>query len=132
MNSLYEQNPMNPEQLIHKTPLGYCVRSKSEAMIAITLYRNKIPFRYEGALQLGEHTVYPDFTIRHPGNGQIYYREHFGLMDQPQYYKKAFSKMKLYTSHQIIPSIQLLTTYETKDKPLDSGTIERVVNTYFF
>lgn len=75
----YEHNEKYPERLIHKTCAGIFVRSKSEAMIAAFLYMNKIPFRYECALHLGEVTVYPDFTIRHPQTGQVYYWE-------PNYY----------------------------------------------
>lgn len=52
MNSPYDKNPKYPEQLIHKTLSGHYVRSKSEAMIAMFLYTNGIPFRYECALEL--------------------------------------------------------------------------------
>ena len=78
----YEKNPKYPEHLIHKTVSGIYVRSKSESMIALQLYTEKIPFRYECALQLGETTLYPDFTILHPKTGEIFYWEHFGMMDE--------------------------------------------------
>lgn len=84
----YESNSNYPEQLIHKCPSDLLVRSKSESLIAMSLYAHKIPFRYECALCLRdsafrEITVYPDFTIRHPRDGKRYYWEHFGMMDQP-------------------------------------------------
>ena len=41
------------------------MRSKSEAMIAMSLYVQKIPYRYECELKLGSITLFPDFTIRH-------------------------------------------------------------------
>lgn len=50
--SPYPHNPKFPEQLIHKTSSGNLVRSKSEALIDMMLYINKIPFRYECALQI--------------------------------------------------------------------------------
>lgn len=125
MKSTYPQNPKYPEQLTHKTSSGNLVRSKSEALIDMVLYINKIPFRYECALQLGETILYPDFTIRHPVTGQTYYWEHFGKMDDPSYSKNAFSKLQLYTSHGIIPTIQLITTYETLNTPLSSDSIEK-------
>ncbi|MBQ7840401.1 MAG: ATPase [Lachnospiraceae bacterium] len=131
MNEPYECNEKYPEQLIHKTATGIFVRSKSESMIAMWLYTNGIPFRYECALHLGEITVFPDFTIRHPQTGHVYYWEHFGMMDQSAYCKSAISKMELYTSNKIYPSIQLLTTFETKENPLTSDIVEKMVEHYF-
>lgn len=131
MTSEYERNTNYPEQLIHRTVSGNLVRSKSEAMIDLFLHTNNIPFRYECALRLGDVTLYPDFTIRHPETGEFYYWEHFGLMDDPSYYKNAYSKLQLYTSHGIVPSIKLITTYETKDVPLSSEVIEKIVEHYF-
>lgn len=131
MNSPYEHNEDYSEQLIHKTGSGIWVRSKSEAIITMLLHVHKVPFRYECALQLGDVTIFPDFTIRHPQTGQIFYWEHFGMMDNPTYQKKAFSKLQLYASHEIFPSIQLITTYETKDSPLDSGIVETIIKHYF-
>lgn len=131
MNTPYESNNKHPEQLIHKTGSGIYVRSKSESLIDMALHVNRIPFRYECALHLGESTIYPDFTIRHPQTGNTYYWEHFGLMDDPVYCKNACTKLQLYTSHGIIPSIHLITTYETKSKPLSSETIENIIKEYF-
>lgn len=131
MNRTYDKNPKHPEQLTHKSISGNLLRSKSEVLIDTLLYINRIPFRYECALHLGELTFYPDFTIRHPQTGQLYYWEHFGLMDDSSYSKNAFSKMQCYTSNGIIPSIHLITTFETKDHPLSSETIEKIISEFF-
>lgn len=131
MYSSYPHNPHYPEQLNHPAVSGNIVRSKSEAMIDMVLYSNHIPFRYECALDLGESTIYPDFTVRHPKTGQVYYWEHFGIMDNPEYSSKAISKLRLYVAHKIIPSHQLITTYETKDTPLSVNEIRHVVQQYF-
>lgn len=127
----YETNPEYPEHLIHNTIAGHKVRSKSEAMITAYLYRNQIPYRYECALTLDGVTIYPDFTICHPKTGQIYYWEHFGKMDDEVYIRKTQRKFQTYTSNGIIPTIQLITTYETKEKPLDMGMIEEIIERYF-
>ena len=100
-------------------------------MIDMLLHTNRIPFRYECALQLGEITIYPDFTIRHPRTGNFYYWEHFGMMDHPAYSKKVSSKLDLYISNKIIPSVQLITTYETQDHPLSSDWINKLIEHYF-
>lgn len=130
-NAPYECNQKYPEQLVHKGSSGKYVRSKSESMIDMVLYIHKIPFRYECALCLGETTLFPDFTIRHPKTGELFYWEHFGLMDNLEYSKNAYSKLQLYTNHGIIPSIQLIATYETREHPLTADVIERLVETYF-
>lgn len=127
----YERNIKYPEHLIHKTSSGIFVRSKSEALIDMVLYTNKIPFRYECALQLGNILLYPDFTIRHPKTGDLYYWEHFGLIDDSNYSNNSISKLQLYISHGIIPTINLITTYETKNHPLQIETIEKIVHDYF-
>ncbi len=88
-NEPYDKNKNHPEHLIHKTYSGNYVRSKSESLIDMFLFKNKIPFRYECPLELDTVILYPDFTIRHPQTGKMFYWEHFGLMDQPSYRKSA-------------------------------------------
>lgn len=131
MQTPYERNINHPENLTNKAYSGNMVRSKSEVLIDMFLYKNKIPFRYECPLELDGIIMYPDFTIRHPETGQIYYWEHFGLMDNSSYSKSACSKLQLYISNGIIPSIQLITTYETKDHPLNAEDVENIVDHYF-
>lgn len=82
-------------------------------------------------LQLGDSIVYPDFTIKHIATGDIYYWEHFGMMDNTKYAQNACSKLQLYTSNGIIPTIHLITTYETKEHPLSSEDIEKIIEHYF-
>lgn len=130
-NAKFEKNTNYSEQLIQKTLSGNVVRSKSEALIDTLLHVNQIPFRYECALHLDGTVLFPDFTIRHPVSGKTYYWEHFGLMDDPSYAKNACSKLQLYTSHGLLPSIHLITTYETAEYPLTSDKIEKIIQEYF-
>lgn len=131
MQDPYPGNPFHPEGLIHLSPSGNKVRSKSEAIIDTLLFTNHIPYRYECALQLGPATIYPDFTIHHPITGKTFYWEHFGIMDNPEYAHKAFQKLELYNANGITPSIQLITTYESKDYPLSIEHIQNVISFYF-
>lgn len=131
VNTPYERNMSHPENLVHRTSNGIFVRSKSEAMIALFLYTNQIPFRYECALSLGGMTLYPDFTILHPHTEKVYYYEHFGMMDDAMYAKNTYYKLQLYAAHGIVPSIQLITTYETKEHPLSYEEISWVCSHYF-
>lgn len=130
-NASFERNSNYPEQLIHKTPSGRLVRSKSEAMIEYMLTKNKIPFRYECILHLGEKAFFPDFTIRHPQTGETYYWEHFGLMDDPAYAQNACSKIQNYAFHGIIPTANLIMTFEAKEYPLSLEVVEKLIEHYF-
>lgn len=127
----FEHNSYYPEFLLHKTLQGHFVRSKSEAIIANTLFLNNIPYRYEAALHFDDITFYPDFTICHPQTLNIIYWEHFGLMDKLQYREKAFNKLREYGNNDIIPSINLITTFETAQHPLDSSKINTLIHETF-
>ena len=130
MQAPYEKNLYHLEGLVHKVG-ELVVRSKSEAMIAMALLKYRVPFRYECALQLDGKILFPDFTIRHPKTGEVYYWEHFGLMDHADYAQNVCGKIQLYVSYHIIPTIQLITTYETKEHPLTMNLIEKVIEHYF-
>lgn len=131
MNEPYERNMKYPENLIHRTSSGILVRSKSEALIELFLHTNRIPFRYECALVMNHITMYPDFTILHPETGKLYYWEHFGRMDDLSYVQRMSSKLQLYASGGIVPSIQLITTYETKNNPLSYDDVCDIGSQYF-
>ncbi len=131
INSQYEKCNKYPEKRIFKTASGNMVRSKSEVLIDMALYTNAIPFRYECELNLGEWTVYPDFTIKHPKTGKIYYWEHFGKMDDPKYNRNIGDRIQTYVNNGIIPSIDLIATYETLSQPLSIDDVENIVKEYF-
>lgn len=129
-NSTFTQCTKYPEHKIHLTASGNMVRSKSEVLIDMQLYINQIPFRYECELQLGDVTIYPDFTVRNPRTSKTYYWEHFGIMDDSSYTNNVSLKLNTYISNHIIPTIDLITTYETQNHPLTIDTINRVIATY--
>lgn len=131
MKSPYEKNLKHPEHLTQRVGANEFVRSKSEAMIAKLLKQYQIPYRYECKIVLNGMELYPDFMIRHPKTGEIFYWEHFGLLDNPEYVKNMHMKMNMYTANNIMPGINLITTYETKDKPLTFEMVEMMVKYYF-
>ncbi len=53
------------------------------------------------------------------------------MMDKPEYAQKTADKISLYISHGIIPSINLITTYETLDNPINQLKIANIVKEYF-
>lgn len=131
MNSPYETNTNHLENRIYKGIANNFLRSKSEVLIDMLLRTYNIPFRYECALTLGNITLFPDFTARHPKTGNYYYWEHFGMMDDHDYIKKATSKINLYATHEITPGIQLITTYETKNHPLTPEIVKNNIELFF-
>ena len=132
MEEKYEGGAGYPENLIHKGSQGKYLRSKSEVIIDMMLYKYGIPFRYEDKLVLDNGIcIYPDFTVRHPITGKRIYWEHFGLMDDREYRNGACKKIRLYCDNGIIPSINLITTFETADHPLDVEKVENIINVYF-
>lgn len=131
MQAPFKQNPVNPHQRNHKVNDSLSVRSKSEALIATRLQHYQIPFRYECALELSGGEVYPDFTIRHPVTGETYYWEHLGLLDRPDYKRRAGLKVQAYIESGIIPFDRLLLTSEYQDEPLTLQRVTEIITTYF-
>lgn len=127
----YQHSKSHPEKLIHRTLAGHYVRSKSEAIIANTLFANKIPYRYECGLQIGDITFFPDFTLMHPKTRKILYWEHFGMMELPDYAKQAFHKLGKYSAYGIIPTIHMIITFETMEEPIDSVRVQHLIDEYF-
>ena len=131
MNADYSRNPLHPEMLKFESISGNTLRSKSELIIDQLLFVYQIPYRYECKLAIGDVTLYPDFTIIHPKTGKMFYWEHFGMMDNQKYSQKAFSKLEIYCENGIIPSINLITTFEATDFPLDAVKVENIIKQYF-
>ncbi|SDB35939.1 hypothetical protein [Butyrivibrio sp. INlla16] len=127
----YPRNQNHPEALTIKAPKGQFVRSKSEAIIAYSLYENHLQYRYECGLEICDVMVYPDFTIKHPLTGKVFIWEHFGLADQPSYQNNMCSKIRNYINAGYVPGDNLILTYETKDCPLDISYVQGVINLYF-
>lgn len=127
----YEKNPYYPEKLIHKCVSGNVVRSKSEALIDMILHTNRIPYRYDCELKCGNKSYYPDFTIRHPKTGEIFYWEHFGMIDREKYREDMLVKLRSYIMLGIIPSKNLIMTFETEEEPFTSEEAELIVEHYF-
>lgn len=123
----YPSNLAYPEQKIYTSAGGMKVRSKSEWMICSIYERYKIPFRYECALEVGGHTYYPDFTIRHPRTGALYIHEHFGIMDDDHYLDDALNKLRIYVRNGWLPMDRLLITSESLSQPFDIRQMEHMI-----
>ena len=120
-SSVFAFNPL-PEELLYiqnwyadekklATLSEYFVRSKSEVIIANMLVSEEVPFSYEKPLYAPDGTMFlPDFTVKF--RGELYYWEHVGRLDHPDYRAHWEIKEKWYEKH--FPG-KLLITYESKD-----------------
>jgi len=115
----------------YMTERGEQVRSKSEKILADKLYSLQIPYRYEYPLKLKRFgTVYPDFTLLKISTKEEIYLEHFGMMDDSEYSKKAVAKLQEYAKNNIYPGKNLLVTYETLSTSLDMNSVENMLKEF--
>ena len=127
----YNHKPFDPTAPILQTSTGQRVRSKSEVMIADTLTRLGIPYRYEFPVRLKNYTVHPDFYCLNLRTRQEFAWEHFGMMDDPEYAQNAVSKIQDYQKQGYFPGKNLITTFETKTTPISTKQIEQIAKEFF-
>lgn len=107
------------------------VRSKSEVIIADSLYKANIPYRYECPLELiNGLVIYPDFTLLNTKTRENVYWEHLGMMDDGNYAEKAIQKINTYMQNGIYLGKNLLVTFETRNNPINHRTIDVIINEY--
>ena len=132
----YEGKTFQPDSPEYYTARGERVRSKSEVIIADTLNRLNVPYRYEYPLTLkggGRHdhiTVHPDFLCLNLRTRREFIWEHFGMMDNSEYSSKAVLKLRTYSENGIYPGHNLILSTETADLPLNIRHIEQLIQTY--
>lgn len=104
---------------------GERVRSKSEIIIADTLSRHSIPYRYEYPIHLdGLGTIHPDFICLNVRKRTEYIWEHFGMMADPDYAESAVIRMEKYILSGYYPGENCIMTFETTARPLNRRIIE--------
>ncbi len=113
---------------------GERVRSKSEKIIADKYFRCDIPYLYERPFNLKDEsrviTLRPDFTILNKRTRQLFYHEHFGMIDRPDYAAQCLKKLDLYAANGIFPGNNLLITMESSSHPLSEKYLDLIIETY--
>lgn len=135
--------PFAPDAPYICTAHGERVRSKSEVIIADTLFRYNIPYRYEFPITLkrinpddirrdfgSSITLYPDFLCLNTRTRTEFYWEHFGLMDSTEYSNNAAGKLRLYTENGILPGRNLIITMETQTEPPSIKALEKLIEEF--
>lgn len=124
----YQGKEFSADMPEYYTAKGERVRSKSEIIIADTLSREGVPYRYECPVYLkGIGKVYPDFTVLNVKLRKEIYWEHLGMLDDTAYVDNAIGKIDFYEQSGIFPGDKLILTYETGRKPLNQKQIMRMI-----
>ena len=131
----YTHKPFEINAPEYYTTSNIRVRSKSEVIIADTLLRMGIPYRYEFPLKLKlphekSATFFPDFTCLNLRTREEILWEHFGMMDDSDYVHKAMDKLDIYERNGIFPGKRLIISRETTEKPLNVKTIQKLAEEY--
>ena len=100
-------------------------------MIEAALRRHNLAYRYEEELVLGDSVYYPDFKILHPKTGELIIWENVGMSEKPDYMFRLINKLQHYFQYGYYTSINLILTFDTKDNPLTTDRIERIIEMYF-
>lgn len=127
----YEGKAFLEDSAEQVTSSGIRVRSKSEAIIAETLNRLGVPFRYECPLNMGaESCWYPDFTCLNMRTREEFLWEHFGLMDKPDYVQGFVSKVVKLSSKGFDVGRNLIISVENLNHPMTPAYAERLIKRF--
>lgn len=114
-----------PLNLGHSRTAGK-VPDKNEEMSM--LVKNTDLYKHEEIRPQGTgRVIYPDFTLLDIRRRRTIYLEHFGMMDNPEYCKKAIEKLELYQANGIYPGKNLIVTMESSLKSIDLRALEQLL-----
>lgn len=142
-SAVYEGKTFSEDSPQFYTSQGIRVRSKSEVILADTLTRLKVPYRYEFPVKIektecrhqntrNDHNIifHPDFYCLNVRTRQEFIWEHFGMMDTLEYSVNATEKINLYRKNGWFEGENLIITYETSENPLNTKEIEMLIKKY--
>lgn len=114
------------------TERGEYVRSRNEYLIANALFHAGIPYKYEYPYTaVNDVVIHPDFYVRNTSTGQVFFWEHFGMMDNPDYVMKNFLyKVNLYQADGIILGKNLIATFSGGKCELDIDTVSKTIDAF--
>ena len=113
------------EALIHRTPNGTAVRSKSEVIVATVLDTLGMSYNYEEPLYSPSDPRdfrLPDFTVSF--DGDVFYWEHLGMLSVPSY-REGWERKKLWYERNGFAD-QLITSQDDPAGGIDAAEIERI------
>ncbi|MBR3402930.1 MAG: hypothetical protein IKG67_11915 [Parasporobacterium sp.] len=124
----YDRNPNHPEQLKYPTIMpGLLVRSKAEADIVSRLEYFGVPYHYDEVMNFNGIKIAMDFLCLNITTGNIWYWDHRGMLDRPDYIRKTLYCENIFLNAGIIPGINMIVTTETLDHPLDLQWVDQLI-----
>lgn len=129
---LYTPKPISNGLPVYTTMKGDRVRSKSEMIIADRLFVNRIPYKYECPLMVGDNEIiHPDFTILRVSDRRILYYEHCGRIGEQDYASDMVDRAGKYSLSGIYIGDRLFYTFECSGKPFDVRVLDNLINNCF-
>ena len=124
-----QQNPFKSDsrELVYR---GVYYKSKSEMLIASILTSYNIEFKYEVTIRHGYRKLYPDFVIKRPKDGKIFYWEHAGVTKNEDYVRDLHGKLDDYHAEGINLWDNLILSFDKPDGSLDMDYIDKIVRMY--
>ena len=128
----YQGLSFSPDDPVILSENGERVRSKSEKLLADKLRLLDVPYLYERPILLpGIGRVYVDFTLLDLQERTEVYYEHFGMMERPDYCRRAMSKIERFGRAGLLLGDRFLCTFESEGHMLDLQHFEKLIRARF-
>ena len=110
---------------------GTRVRSKSEAILGDIFDDCGIPKKFECPVTLWNgKVIHPDYTLLNVRRRLEFIWEHFGKADDPDYMEYNTGRLNDLIRSGFYPGINLILTFETKNKPLDTNVVRALIEQF--
>ena len=106
------------------------MRSRGEIIIGEKLKEYGIPYRFEAKLDIPDLPYVPDFTIKRPRDGMIFYWEHIGDVNDEDYMAGNEHKFERYEEYGIVPWKNLIVTYDFENGGVNVPLIEAMIHAW--
>lgn len=126
----YNESFFRKDQPTYITENGERVRSKSEHMMADRFKARGIVYVFEPKVKTKVGIRRPDFLVLNKRTRKEYYIEHLGMMDDLAYVAENMDKLKEYEDVGIHLGKNLLLTFSNEKHPLDSKTIDSLIDNF--
>jgi exodeoxyribonuclease V alpha subunit len=120
----YKVSPLKPYIVTLRSNKTIEVKSKIEYIITKVLDDSNVEFEYEPKEFFEEHHIVPDFKLTI--DGETYFIEHLGNMNNPSYRNRWFQKFEIYKKLGI--SDKLITTSESEEISDVEGNVKKIIN----
>ncbi|MBQ9075642.1 MAG: hypothetical protein IJY32_06745 [Mogibacterium sp.] len=129
-NAFRPMDDFHPENLKAVDLHGTRKRSNTELYIASRLDHYGLVYRHDCPTGIPGLYRYPDFQILRPRDLKKIYWEHFGMMDDLEYFIDYKRKMEEYEKFGIVPWDNLIITYGNSKSGIDGRMIESLIRAW--